>query len=71
MTKVAMLDMIDSLICCLRGDNSDIENLLDTQLERMDVGDLSEYYYNTMFDFYKTHPQVFREDYGWEFVVTD
>ena len=68
MTKNEMLDTIDSLICCLRGDDNDIENLIDNRLECMSDSELSEYYYNTMFSFYKTHPQDFMEDYYWEFV---
>ena len=70
-TKVKMLDTIDSLICCLRMDNSDIENLLDSQLEWKDIQDLGEFYYNNMWEHYKTYPADFKEDYYWEFVVED
>lgn len=63
-----MLDTIDSLICCLRGADNDIENLIDSRIECMDVGDLSDYYYNTMFSFYKKNPQDFMDDYWREFI---
>jgi len=68
MTKVEMLDTIDSLICCLRGADNDIENLIDSQLEWKDVSDLKEFYYNTMEKFYQDHPQDFKDDYYREFV---
>jgi len=66
--KAEMLDRIDSLICCLRGSDNDIENLLDSQIEWKDISDLADYYYYAMFDFYKAHPKDFREDYYWEFI---
>ena len=68
MIKAEMLDRIDSLICCLRGADNDIENLIDSRIEWMDIDDLTDYYYNTMFSFYKTHTQDFMEDYCQEFI---
>ena len=72
MTKVEMLNMIDNLIVCVQDPSAKaVDALIDSQLQWKDISDLQDYYRDTMFEFFMAHPQDFREDYYWEFIVED
>ena len=73
MTKVEMLNIINNLIVCLRGEPTDeaVHNLVTSQLERKEIDDLESFYWDIMCDFYGEHHKDFRNDYYWEFCVQD
>ena len=71
MTKNEMIHQIETLIGCLRRDEGDIKDLLNSRLEWISKDDLADHYYETMYGFYEQHPHDFKEDYYWEFCVVD
>jgi len=68
MDKQDILDTIDSLISCIRGNEQDIDTLVEVQLERMPNDELEAYFRNTQMDYYRDNPYDFRVDYYIEFI---
>ncbi len=72
MTKTDMLNQIDSLLECIKGPSDEsVHELIKSQLEWKDMEDLKAFYWDIMFEFYMEHEKDFRDDYYWEFLVTD
>ena len=73
MTKVEMLNMIDNLMVCVKGEPTDVavHDLITSQLEWKAMDDLKQFYWDEMCMFYGEYPLVFTEDYFWEFCVQD
>jgi len=68
MDKQDMLDTIDSLISCIRGNEDDIDTLVDQQLESMPDSELEAYFRNNQATYYRSNKSEFMYDYLWEFV---
>ena len=68
MDKQDILDTIDSLIACIRGNEQDIENLVEKQLESMPDSELEAYFRNNQATYYRSNKSEFMYDYLWEFV---
>ena len=72
MTKTDMLNQIDSLLECIKGPSeTTVSELIESQVHWKDVQDLIDFYNDIMFEFYMEHEKDFRDDYYWEFLVTD
>ena len=67
-TKEYMLDTIDNLICCIRGSNEDILELVNRRLERMDEYELEAYYRVHELEYYQNNLEEFQDDFYWEFL---
>ena len=63
-----MLDTIDSLISCIRGNEDDISTLVEVQLEGMPNDELEAYFRNNQATYYRSNKSEFMYDYLWEFV---
>ena len=68
MDKQDMLDTIDSLISCIRGNEQDIDTLVEIQLERMPNDELEAYFRNNQTTYYRDNYEDFKDDYQWEFL---
>jgi len=68
MEKNAMLDTIDSLIACIRGNEQDIDILVEVQLEGMPNDELEAYFRNNQTTYYRSNPEDFKDDYQWQFL---
>ena len=68
MDKQDMLDTIDSLISCIRGNEQDIDILVEIQLERMPNDELEAYFRNNQTTYYRDNYEDFKDDYQWEFI---
>jgi len=68
MDKLDMLETIDSLISCIRGNEQDIDTLVERQIECMPNDELEGYFRATQMDYYRDNPYDFRVDYYMEFV---
>ena len=68
MDKQDMLDTIDSLISCIRGNEQDIDILVEIQLERMPNDELEAYFRNNQTTYYRDNYEDFKDDYQWEFL---
>ena len=63
-----MLDTIDSLISCIRGNEDDISTLVEVQLEGMPNDELEAYFRNNQTTYYRDNYEDFKDDYQWEFI---
>ena len=63
-----MLDTLNSLLSCLRGDDTDVQTLIDVELERMTQAELELYYIEGEHSFYIAYPQCFKDAYYLEFI---
>jgi len=70
MDKQDILDTIDSLIACIRGNEDDIDTLVEHQLESMPDYELETYFRNNQASYYRNNMGDFRYDYQWEFIDT-
>jgi len=68
MEKNAMLDTIDSLIACIRGNEQDIDILVEVQLEGMPNDELEAYFRNNQTTYYRSNLEDFKDDYQWQFL---
>ena len=68
MDKLDMLETIDSLISCIRGNEQDIDTLVERQIECMPNDELEGYFRTTQMDYYRDNPYDFSVDYYYEFV---
>ena len=68
MDKQDMLDTIDSLISCIRGNEQDLDTLVEVQLERMPNDELEAYFTYNQTIYYIDTPYDFRVDYYMEFI---
>ena len=68
MEKNAMLDTIDSLISCIRGNEQDIDILVEVQLEGMPNDELEAYFRNNQTTYYRSNLEDFKDDYQWQFL---
>ena len=68
MDKQDMLDILDSLISCIRGNEQDIDTLVEIQLERMPNDELESYFRHNQATYYKHDLDAFKDDYQWEFI---
>ena len=68
MDKQDMLDILDSLISCIRGNEQDIDTLVEVQLEGMPNDELEGYFRNTQTAYYRNNIEDFKDDYQWEFI---
>ena len=68
MDKQDMLDTIDSLISCIRGNEQDIDTLVEIQLEGMPNDELEAYFRNNQTTYYRNNYEDFKDDYQWEFL---
>lgn len=67
-TKEYMLDAIDNLICCIRGSDEDILELVNRQVERMDNSELEAYYRVHELEYYQNNLEEFQDDFYWEYL---
>lgn len=63
-----MLDTIDNLISCIRGNEQDIGALVERQLEGMPNDELEAYFRNNQTTYYRNNYEDFTDDYQWEFL---
>ena len=68
MDKQDILDTIDSLISCIRGNEQDIDTLVEVQLERMPNDELEAYFRSNQTTYYRDNYEDFKDDYQWEFL---
>jgi len=68
MDKQYVLDTIDSLISCLRGNEEDIDTLVERQLECMPNDELEAYFRYHQTIYYKDNIDDFHSNYFAEFV---
>jgi hypothetical protein len=68
MDKNTMLDTIDSLIACIRGNEQDIDILVEVQLEGMPNDELEAYFRNNQTTYYRSNLEDFKDDYQWQFL---
>ena len=72
MTKIEMLDTIDNLIVAISEPTAvAVDDLIDSQLQWKDISDLQDFWRTTMYEFYMSHANDFKEDFYWEFVIKD
>jgi len=68
MDKQEILDTINSLLACLHGDDTDVQTLIEIQLDRMEPRELEEYFREGELAFYINNPNCFKDAYYSEFI---
>ena len=67
-TKEYMLNVIDNLIVYIRGNEQDIANFVQYNIDRMDIYDVSFQLHHYEVTYYKEHPEDFKDDFFQEFL---
>jgi len=72
MNKTEILNTIDNLIVSVSEPTAvAVDDLIDSQLRWKDISDLQDFWRMTMYEFYMSHANDFKEDFYWEFCVVD